>query len=350
MFFNQIRIHHIESIFNRINSEEQKTNVTWEPPRNVEVKFYEIRLVSLECAIDCRPKILKTNTSAIVFANLTYEKYSVEVRGLSSFSQLAGQWSHSTTFEVFDPKPIRQIENVRISSSMSEIVVYWDWNGEPETLQHFRILVSYAALSRDEPAISEPIIKKPTSRMAKIEHLEKDTEYNINLSALGRNGKRFDYTPINASTLDQLNVTVTNIELLPGPGSLQVKWAPPKRGFKEIQRYQLRYRLHQPLKVTENQWQHASDQLIPARTQFELLLEPDQPYQVQIGSTLKSDRSTQWSELHIAKTGQSGSPYIKTIRTEDGNNVFMQWHKPFNMNRVNHYQAEFEIIDICFNA
>jgi len=101
---------------------------------------------------------------------------------------------------------------------MSELFLYWDWNGTVENLQNFRILVDFAGLSRDEPAIPEPIVKPASARAATISGLEKDTEYVINLSALGRNGKRFDSGPRTAETLDILNVTVTAVELLPGPG------------------------------------------------------------------------------------------------------------------------------------
>ena len=116
-----------------------------------------------------------------------------------------------------------------------------------------------------------------------------------------------------------------------------IKWTGPKEYLKEIERYQVRYRIHQPAKPTVS-WQFAADELNPERSQFELKLESDRFYEVQIGSILKSDGSTQWTESHIAKTGQSGSPYIKSVRAE-GNKVRIVWTKPFRVNNVRHYKV-----------
>ena len=51
-------------------------------------------------------------------------------------------------------------------------------------------------------------------------------------------------------------------------------------------------------------------------------------FEIQVGTKLRSG-DIQWSSSHVARSGQSGSPYIRQI-SADGNSVTIQWEKPLN--------------------
>ena len=147
------------------------------------------------------------NSTEIRIPNLEFKKYSIDARAMSTFSKIKGPWSSASEFTVHDQNPIEKFKGVNAFPSLTEITLHWNWTGDPNTLTDFQILISFQSLTREGPAAAT-ITKGVNERLAKIDSLEKDTSYVINLSAVGKNGQRAEWPPLPVKTLAHLNATV----------------------------------------------------------------------------------------------------------------------------------------------
>ena len=146
------------------------------------------------------------------------------------------------------------------------------------------------------------------------------------MSAVGKNSKTAEYPPIPIATQENVNLTVNKVEIFPGPGTLNITWfIPAEVETKEITGFRIQFRRKNSRKKG---WIPVSPTVGRDKRSFELEVEPDVELDVQVGTKLRSG-DIQWTSSHVARSGQSGSPYIRQI-SADGNSVAIQWQKPFN--------------------
>ena len=209
---------------------------------------------------------------------------------------------------------------------MTEITLQWDWNGNPETLLFFKILINYALRSQNEEVKPAIFLNDVRAREYSIQGLTKNTNYTVNMIAVGKNSKTAEYPPIPIATQENVNLTVTKVEIFPGPGTLNVTWfIPSEIETKEITGFRIQKRRKN---LRKKPWTPINEIISKDDRSFELPVEPDVDFEIQVGTKLRSG-DIQWSSSHVARSGQSGSPYIRQI-SADGNSVTIQWEKPFN--------------------
>ena len=284
-------------------------------------------VVNIECEkCNQKKKQFETTKPTLVLPKLEPGvTYRSTVLAVSKRTAQMGLTSQSLIFEAPDRRPLPAASDLRAKSTLSEIMVSWKWDGDRTKLAHFRIILDLA----DSDEHFETAEVKAHERTHTFDSLERNTDYVINLYAVGENGVESPSPPHHIKTKMLFNSTVQAVTVMPGPSGATVKWRSPKNIEKrDIQIYEVRYK-----KQNSNEFQTQTVEKnrkmygVPENDyRVDLNLESETVYTIQIAAKIRN-LPMEWSQAVEIKTGSRGSPKLVDLTISE-NEALIEWIAP----------------------